>query len=143
MQTELQDALQRAVAAVAQEQRATQDSKLQVGVTLLEQIKIVSLHSYPLIFLDVYSPVSYFLPKAKLAAEAQNKYERELMLHAADVEALQAAKKQGQLSVQNLKQLEEKAQKAASELHQGRAGWEQQQKRLKVRSCGWQRQKYV
>jgi len=58
------------------------------------------------------------------------------MLHAADVEALQAAKKQGQLSVQNLKQLEEKAQKAASELHQGRTGWEQQEKRLKVRSCG-------
>ncbi|XP_067310032.1 nucleoprotein TPR isoform X2 [Pseudorasbora parva] len=97
MQTELQDALQRAAAAVAQEQKATQDSKLQ----------------------------------AKLASEAQNKYERELMLHAADVEALQAAKKQGQLSAQNLKQLEEKAQKAASELHQGRTGWEQQEKRLK------------
>ncbi|XP_067218457.1 nucleoprotein TPR isoform X1 [Chanodichthys erythropterus] len=97
MQTELQDALQRAAAAVAQEQRATQDSKLQ----------------------------------AKLAAEAQNKYERELMLHAADVEALQTAKKQGQLSAQNLKQLEDKAQKAASELHQGRTNWEQQEKRLR------------
>ncbi|XP_051717159.1 nucleoprotein TPR-like isoform X1 [Ctenopharyngodon idella] len=97
MQTELQDALQRAAAAVAQEQRATQDSKLQ----------------------------------AKLAAEAQNKYERELMLHAADVEALQTAKKQGQLSAQNLKQLEDKAQKAASELHQGRTNWEHQEKRLR------------
>lgn len=100
---------------------------------------IVFSHNYPLIFLDAYLPVSYFGFQTKLAAEAQNKYERELMLHAADVEALQAAKKQGQQSVQTMKQLEEKAQKATSELRQGSVNWEHQEKRLKVKSYGWQR----
>lgn len=82
-------------------------------------------------FASVY--FSFFGFQGKLAAEAQNKYERELMLHAADVEALQAVKKQTQMSTQNLKQQEEKAQKATVELRQGRTDWEQQEKRLKVR----------
>uniref|UniRef100_A0AAY4CUE7 Nucleoprotein TPR n=1 Tax=Denticeps clupeoides TaxID=299321 RepID=A0AAY4CUE7_9TELE len=68
---------------------------------------------------------------AVLAAEAQNKYERELMLHAADVEALREAKRQSQQNAHNCTQLDERAQKAAMELNQSRVVWEQQEKQLK------------
>ncbi|KAI5099153.1 nucleoprotein TPR isoform X2, partial [Silurus meridionalis] len=97
MQTELQDALQRASSAAAKEQQATQDSQQQ----------------------------------AKLAIEAQNKYERELMLHAADVAALQTAKKQAQEVAKSLKIMEEKLQKSTFELQQGCIAWGQQEKSLK------------
>uniref|UniRef100_A0A8C6XYN8 Nucleoprotein TPR n=1 Tax=Naja naja TaxID=35670 RepID=A0A8C6XYN8_NAJNA len=69
--------------------------------------------------------------QAKIAAEAQSKYERELMLHASDVEALQAVKEQVAKNSTIKQQLEEAAQKAESTLRESRASWEERERALK------------
>lgn len=67
-----------------------------------------------------------------MASEAQNKYERELMLHAADVEALQAIKEQVAKNTAVKQQLEEAAQKAESALLECKASWEERERMMKV-----------
>ncbi|XP_072200005.1 nucleoprotein TPR isoform X2 [Excalfactoria chinensis] len=69
--------------------------------------------------------------QAKMASEAQNKYERELMLHAADVEALQAIKEQAAKNTAVKQQLEEAAQKAESALLECKASWEERERMMK------------
>ncbi|XP_065601621.1 nucleoprotein TPR isoform X4 [Cyrtonyx montezumae] len=69
--------------------------------------------------------------QAKIASEAQNKYERELMLHAADVEALQAIKEQVAKNAAVKQQLEEAAQKAESALLECKAFWEERERMMK------------
>lgn len=69
--------------------------------------------------------------QARIAAEAQNKYERELMLHAADVEALQAAKEQLTNTSATRQKTEEAAQKAEAELLECKASWEERERMLK------------
>ncbi|KAM3841233.1 nucleoprotein TPR isoform 2-T2 [Vipera latastei] len=69
--------------------------------------------------------------QAKIAAEAQSKYERELMLHSSDVEALQAAKEQVAKNSTIKQHLEEAAQKAESTLRESRASWEERERALK------------
>uniref|UniRef100_A0A3P9BWJ2 Nucleoprotein TPR n=1 Tax=Maylandia zebra TaxID=106582 RepID=A0A3P9BWJ2_9CICH len=71
------------------------------------------------------------LLQTKLAGEAQAKYERELMLHAADVEALQELKKKFQQGAAQKMELEEELKKTTSLLQEKTAAWSTAEKKLK------------
>ncbi|XP_078680358.1 nucleoprotein TPR-like isoform X2 [Branchiostoma floridae x Branchiostoma belcheri] len=71
--------------------------------------------------------------QVKLASEAQDKYERELMLHAADVQALSAVKEQLEDHNDKLSAAQEEAKKAGEELRLAKVSWEEQ-KRIQEQS---------
>ncbi|XP_039999046.1 nucleoprotein TPR isoform X2 [Xiphias gladius] len=71
------------------------------------------------------------LLQTKLAGEAQAKYERELMLHAADVEALQQLKKKIQQEAAQKRELEEQLNKTSSLLQEKTAAWNTLERQLK------------
>ncbi|XP_038056577.1 nucleoprotein TPR-like [Patiria miniata] len=64
--------------------------------------------------------------QAKLAKEAQDKYEREFLLHAADVQQLVTVKDQLEGLNTRLAEAEEAARKAEETLSSSKVGWEEQ-----------------
>ncbi|CAH3109789.1 unnamed protein product [Pocillopora meandrina] len=66
--------------------------------------------------------------QAMLAAEAQDKYERELVLHANDVQALSTAKEQLQEQSSKFKEVEDRALAAEQKLEEYAKSWEDQKK---------------
>ncbi|KAM6989175.1 nucleoprotein TPR-like [Tautogolabrus adspersus] len=72
------------------------------------------------------------LLQTNLAGEAQAKYERELMLHAADVEALQELKKGFQQEAARKRELEDQLKKTSNLLQEKSAAWNTVERQMKV-----------
>ena len=68
--------------------------------------------------------------QASLTAEAQSNYERELVLHATDVQALKTLKEELSNYEQRLREQARLADMAASELQSSRLSWEEQKSSL-------------
>lgn len=83
-------------------------------------------------FFAGFTQSKLYLSQTKQAGEAQAKYERELMLHAADVEVLKELKKALQQDAERKREIEDQLNKSNSLLEEKTTGWTTLEKQLKV-----------
>ena len=75
-------------------------------------------------------PFPFSSPQAKLVKDATTKFEREMILHAEDIAALQKVKAQLEEAQEAVKVAQASAHAAKSELEVSRASWETQKRAL-------------
>ncbi|XP_061653390.1 nucleoprotein TPR-like isoform X3 [Phyllopteryx taeniolatus] len=121
-QEERRKALDTVEKQVSDLQRSLKASQAEQQEALARAAKAVTLEQ---------KAIQESLLQTKQAGEAQAKYERELMLHAADVEVLKELKKTSQQEAKQKRDTEDQINKVNSLLQEKTAGWTTLEKQLK------------
>uniref|UniRef100_A0A4W3JYD9 Nucleoprotein TPR n=1 Tax=Callorhinchus milii TaxID=7868 RepID=A0A4W3JYD9_CALMI len=130
---EYQAQLEKRLMEAEKEKQDLTDEKRKTIENLEQQVKARhSKYNNKYLYIGIKCCSLSFPFQARIASEAQNKYERELILHAADVEALQTAKEQVAKTSQLRQQLEDTAQKAEAQLLEMKTAKEELEQMLKA-----------
>lgn len=128
-------------AAILGQATAHQSEEVSNRITLLEAELASMAENFKLAKDSEAKAREEALDQVKNAKEAQEKYERELMQHAADVEQLNSVREQFEQTLSQLAVLQQTSARLETELASGRTSWETQKEMLekeaseKARRC--------